>query len=286
MRSVGKSKESRTPGRVELSQTSQPPLPYAQGLCLRGSGKEIVYTPGSHGVRGGSIRDSASSLDDLAAWECANWGRVCVAQRIVKTSARMGRKLKKHSKEVKIGESEEYVRSIQRLATSNLNLLTDVISKLVSDFSKTPAYSVEDRRKALSRLLIAILQSVESLSASPSAKPQWNLRDRTQKITPLRFLEIHYSEEIAAGTLVKSSIRKSDYSLYKALSNPHWMSSEKPENLFSNLPSKKKSNDVALKTIPTGVTRGGIVKLFPPEIRELFRLLSVAETRRRRSLKG
>jgi hypothetical protein len=181
-----------------------------------------------------------------------------------------------------------YRLALRRLANSNLSLIAEILSEIVADVSRAPDFSVPERREVLFRLFAQTLKCLSDLNKDASVAPKelWKNRDRSRSISPLAFLKQHYSEEIAAGLLTKSAVRRSDFSLYRALLNPSWAKDRPKDNIFSKLPSKKTTDDKALNSLPEGITRAAIIRTLPPEIREMFRILHVAEMRRHRSKKA
>jgi hypothetical protein len=196
------------------------------------------------------------------------------------------------SKRKKIADSSEeigYRVALQRLARNNLSLIIESLSEVILDLSRANEFSVPERKEALCGVLALALRGLDDLSKEPlTAKPRalWQNRNRSHLISPFSFLKQNYSNEIAEGSLTKFAVRQSDFALYRALLNPYWKAREPKDNVFSRLPSKKTIDDKALQSLPKNMTRAAIIKTLPREIREMFRILHVAEMRRHRSKKA
>jgi hypothetical protein len=199
----------------------------------------------------------------------------------------MGKKAKLGLPDQRTRESRDsdYQSALEKLKSTNLGATLDVLENSILNISRADEFSLEERSDALRRLLGAILRSAKYLTPTIEKKPLWKNRTPWKEQTPFDFLAQTYFEEIASGSLTKSDVRKSDFSLYKALASPHWKAKAKAENTFSKLPTKQKSDDHAVAVLPDGITRNEIIKLLPAEFREMFRLLHVAEMRRHRALK-
>jgi hypothetical protein len=176
---------------------------------------------------------------------------------------------------------DQFRDSLQRLRVTNLEAVVGILESVILDISQAGDLSDHERKNALRRLLETTLRAASSIPVAKT-KPLWKDRDLVKNQTPFDFLAETYAEEIAGHSLSKSDVRRIDYSLYKALASPHWKAKVASQNVFTQLPSKKLSNDAALALLPEGITRGDIIKLLPPEFRELFRLLHLIEVRRHR----
>jgi hypothetical protein len=179
---------------------------------------------------------------------------------------------------------DDYLEALGRLQGSNLRLLIELLGKLIEDFSQAEEFSFHEKRGALTRLLITILRCSNTMRPDLSTKPKWNSRNRASHITPREFLRMHYDKEISENSLSRGALRSSDYPLYKALSNPHWIAKESAENPFATA-SKETPFEGAASVAETKLARNAVLSLLPPELRTLLRQLHATEMRLHRSSK-
>jgi hypothetical protein len=106
-------------------------------------------------------------------------------------------------------------------------------------------------------------------------------RDKQAGESPYQFVRRVYGKYVGRG-LARHHLRTLDPSLYRALTNAHWMYKERGSGPLT-LPTEREANDEAIERLFSGAGAGTALEGPSPVIKEQLRLLEVVRSRKRRA---